>query len=186
MGEQNDNAIDDLRASIEQEIRFRTAFSGYDKNEVREYIEALKEECRQAVSSLEAENNRLRAENEALKQSAGELEKQKAEARNEERRKRDAELKMQESLVINLRAANQRLTDDNHAKQLEIADLKEKLSTVRSVTAEGSASLSDLNLSLQTMLNDQVAECRHLIDAWKNEFGNVIEEVNRRVQQQES
>ena len=93
---------------------------------------------------------------------------------------------MQESLVVNLRAANQRLTDDNHAKQLEIADLKEQLSTVRTVTAEGSASLSDLNLSLQTMLNDQVAECRHLIDAWKNEFGNVIEEVNRRVQQQES
>lgn len=174
-------AIDSLRAAIEEEHRFKTALQGYNKTEVSDYLKSLNESFSKAIELAEKENKRLAEENAELLGKAETLEQEKAEARSDERRRREAELNMQEGLLSELRAANLRLTEENRRQQTEIAALEAKLAEARSRVSEGGTALSTLNATLESLLQTKVRECEDTVKAWQKEFQDVIDLLDRQV-----
>ena len=177
--EQNLSALENLRSEIEREHRFKSALNGYDKTAVKEYLAALMPTFEGAMAELREEVQRLKGENAELQEALAAQQEQLETAKSRERARAEAELSARESLVDSLRAANGRLTEENHAKELEIADLRRTLAERVAAEGDGAAALEALNRHLTGALNSKARECEELIRAWSAEFTGTLAEMTR-------
>ena len=165
----DDSPLDALRNTIELENRFKTAFHGYDKKSVQEYIAQLSAVFNKALESVEAENERLKGENLELKLRAADQDKLIADARADERHKLEGAISIKESMLDSLRDANQRVTDENRELQLKITELNTCLAEARDKYFDNCASVAALNDELKGLLNAKFAECSGIITNWQAE-----------------
>lgn len=176
-----DGSIEGLRASIEEEHRFKTAFSGYDKKSVQDYIKKLTETFEKDTETLRKDNRLLLSERAGFLERLSEQEKQISELENRERMRNEAETAVRENLVRDLRSENRRLMEESRAKQLRITELETRISDMSRNLEEGAVSLNSLNDSLIQLLNEKIKETGHLLYAWKNEFKDTVDAVKQQL-----
>ena len=164
-----DNPLDALRNTIELDNRFKTAFHGYDKRCVQDYIAQLSAASEEVLAAKSEELYRLKEENSQLLARIHDQDKLLSEARADERRKLEGAINIKESMLDGLRQTNSRLEDDNHRLQLQITDLNARLSETRSRHADANASACALNSELSELLAGKFAECSGIISSWQNE-----------------
>ena len=165
-------AVERLRADLEQEHRFKTSLQGYEKSGVNAYLDKLTEDFAAAADEMEAECARLREENAGLYRRLAEQESELSEARA--RARSGEESGMRESVLEDLRAANQGLQNENRRRQVEITELKEKMNDLRARGQESADSLARLNDRLHDMLLQKLGECDGILGAWRDQFLGVV------------
>ena len=170
-----DNPLDALRNTIELDNRFKTAFHGYDKRCVQDYIAQLTAASEEVLAAKSEELYRLKEENAELLARAHNQEKLLSEARADERRKLEGAISIKESMLDGLRQTNARLEDENHRLQLVISDLQAKLAETKSRHADSNASACALNDELSGLLAAKFAECTGIISRWKNEASKLLD-----------
>ena len=170
----DDNPLDALRNTIELENRFKTAFHGYEKKSVQDYIGQLSAVFNQALESVKAENERLKNETLELKLRVADQDRLVAEARADERHKLEGAVSIKESMLESLRGANQRLTDENRDLQLNITELNSRLAEARDKYFDNCASVTALNDELKGLLNAKFAECNGIITSWQSESAQLL------------
>ena len=171
------NSVEGLRSSIEQKERFPTAFGGFQKKAVNEYLERLNKDYGKAINTLVLDVQRKTEENNVLQNRLSMLMNSEDEIRADERKKHEAELGIQQGLVDSLRETNDRLMEENREQQLEISRLRQQLSEVSRSVSDGGNSLLSLKDSLRKMLSGKLTECEGLLSVWEKEYGDVITHV---------
>jgi len=175
-------SIDELRKSIEQEKRFKTATFGYEKKSVQQYLDQLNESFRKALEEVTAERDRLAGENAELMERLRRQESDLAEIRSQERRRNETELNVRESAVTTLRAANQRLADENRRCQAENTELRSNLMQTRDNVTDSNQVMVELNRKLTELLQDKIRECEGIVAAWQGEFCETVDTLEAQVQ----
>ena len=170
-----DNPLDALRNTIELDNRFKTAFHGYDKRCVQDYIAQLTAVSEEVLAAKSEELYRLKEENAELLSRAHNQERLLSDARADERRKLEGAISIKESMLDGLRQTNQRLEDENHRLQLQISDLKARLAETNSRHADANASVASLNSELSELLAGKFAECSGIISSWQNEASKLLD-----------
>ena len=168
------NPLEALRNTIELDNRFKTAFHGYDKRCVQDYIAQLSAASEEVLAAKSEELYRLKDENTQLLARAHDQEKLLSEARADERRKLEGAISIKESMLDGLRQTNARLEDENHRLQLVITDLQAKLAETNSRHADANASACALNAELSELLAGKFAEYTGIISSWKNEASRLL------------
>ena len=69
-----------------------------------------------------------------------------------------------------LKETNSKLMKENSRKQMEIANLEERITKMREDVTNYTAMLSALDKQLKELLNEKMDECNSIIDTWERQF----------------
>lgn len=177
----NNGELESLRAGIEQDCRFKTAFQGYDKKSVKEYICSISESYEEQMAKLSEECKRLSAENAQLLEKLQQKDKDESEIRMEERSRVSSELDIREGLVAKLRLSNEALEAENHRLALENTDMRQMLGENCSYLQSGNEELSSLSDRLSELLQQKFRETENLVRAWQTEYSESIRCIESKI-----
>lgn len=178
----DNNPLDALRNTIELDNRFKTAFHGYEKRCVQDYISQLSAASDEALALKSKELDSLKEENAELLARVEGQERLIAEARADERRRLEGAISIKESMLDGLRQTNTRLESENHQLQLMITDLKAQLAETNSRHADSNASAVSLNAQLSDLLSGKFAECAGIISNWQSEATRLLDSQSNTTQ----
>ncbi len=166
--EREDEGIDTLRSRMEADARFRRTLSGYDPQDVHNYVDNVKRIFAQQARAAKREQEDLIAQLESAKSEI--------QARNCGIRK------MKELLIereTQLNTANARINALAQAVKKHIPE-REELEYLRQQA--GGGDISDRMRSLETetrQLRASVAQASKWMESWKVERGQILEENTR-------
>ena len=152
------DTLNSLRSGIESEHRFKTVFRGYDKNDVKAFVEELEAAQEAARSEMTLQLEALRAERDGLALRVAALEAGAEEIRAEERARIANESSIREGVVASLRAENAQLVEENRQRQMEIASYKDRLNAVGEGMVASADELDALYKSLGELLEAKFAD----------------------------
>ena len=166
--EREDEGIDTLRSRMEADARFRRALSGYDPQDVHNYVDNVKRIFAQQARAAKREQEDLIAQLESAKSEI--------QARNCGIRK------MKELLIereTQLNTANARINALAQAVKKHIPE-REELEYLRQQAGGGDISDRMRSLEAETrQLRASVAQASKWMESWKVERGQILEENNR-------
>lgn len=73
-------------------------------------------------------------------------------------------------MMDELKETNSKLMKENSRKQMEIANLEERITKMREDVTNYTAMLSALDKQLKELLNEKMDECNSIIDTWERQF----------------
>jgi len=173
--EREDEGIDTLRSRMEANARFRRALSGYDPQDVHNYVDNVKRIFAQQARAAKREQEDLIAQLESAKSEI--------QARNCGIRK------MKELLIereTQLNTANARINALAQAVKKHVPE-REELEYLRQQAGGGGVSERIRSLEAETrQLRASMAQASKMIESWKLERGQILEENNRLRQEVQS
>lgn len=170
MANEEKNTIENLRKDLENEHRFTSALRGYNKKEVNEYLQNIENE---QLNRLEEERNRIREEQDRSKELIQQIQKQNQKIQELQKKidNRDAtEKSVAQKMIDELKDTNSKLMAENSRKQMEIANLQERIEKMREDVTNYTSMLTALDKRLKEMLNEKMDQCNGIIDAWERQF----------------
>ena len=166
--EREEEGIDSLRSRMEADARFRRALSGYDPQDVRNYVDNVKRIFAQQAKAAKREQEDLIAQLESAKSEI--------QARNCGIRK------MKEMLIereTQLNTANARINALAQAVKKHVPE-REELEFLRQQVGGGDVTERIRSLETESrQLRASVAQASKLMESWKVERGQILEENNR-------
>lgn len=166
--EREDEGIDTLRSRMEADARFRRTLSGYDPQDVHNYVDNVKRIFAQQARAAKQEQEDLIAQLESAKSEI--------QARNCGIRK------MKELLIereTQLNTANARINALAQAVKKHIPE-REELEYLRQQAGGGDISERMRSLEAETrQLRASVALASQRMESWKAERGQILEDNNR-------
>ena len=170
MANEEKTTIENLRKDLENEHRFTSVWRGYNKKEVNDYLQNMENE---QARRIEEERNSAKEEQERSKELILQIQKQNQKIQELQKKldNRDAtEKSVVQKMMDELKETNSKLMKENSRKQMEIANLEERITTMRQDATDYTAMLSALDKRLKELLNEKMDECNNIIDTWKRQF----------------
>ena len=170
MANEGKTTIENLRKDLENEHRFTSVWRGYNKKEVNDYLQNMENE---QARRIEEERNSAKEEQERSKELILQIQKQNQKIQELQKKldNRDAtEKSVVQKMMDELKEANSKLMKENSRKQMEIANLEERITKMREDVTNYTAMLSALDKRLKELLNEKMDECNNIIDTWERQF----------------
>lgn len=170
MANEEKTTIENLRKDLENEHRFTSVWRGYNKKEVNDYLQNMENE---QARRIEEERNSAKEEQERSKELILQIQKQNQKIQELQKKldNRDAiEKSVVQKMMDELKETNSKLMKENSRKQMEIANLEERITKMREDVTNYTAMLSALDKRLKELLNEKMDECNNIIDTWERQF----------------
>ena len=170
MANEEKTTIENLRKDLENEHRFTSVWRGYNKKEVNDYLQNMENE---KARRIEEERNSAKEEQERSKELILQIQKQNQKIQELQKKldNRDAtEKSVVQKMMDELKETNSKLMKENSRKQMEIANLEERITKMREDVTNYTAMLSALDKRLKELLNEKMDECNNIIDTWERQF----------------
>lgn len=170
MANEEKTTIENLRKDLENEHRFTSVWRGYNKKEVNDYLQNMENE---QARRIEEERNSAKEEQERSKELILQIQKQNQKIQELQKKldNRDAtEKSVVQKMMDELKENNSKLMKENSRKQMEIANLEERITKMREDVTNYTAMLSALDKRLKELLNEKMDECNNIIDTWERQF----------------
>lgn len=170
MANEGKTTIENLRKDLENEHRFTSVWRGYNKKEVNDYLQNMENE---QARRIEEERNSAKEEQERSKELILQIQKQNQKIQELQKKldNRDAtEKSVVQKMMDELKETNSKLMKENSRKQMEIANLEERITKMREDVTNYTAMLSALDKRLKELLNEKMDECNNIIDTWEQQF----------------
>lgn len=170
MANEGKTTIENLRKDLENEHRFTSVWRGYNKKEVNDYLQNMENE---QARRIEEERNSAKEEQERSKELILQIQKQNQKIQELQKKldNRDAtEKSVVQKMMDELKETNSKLMKENSRKQMEIANLEERITKMREDVTNYTAMLSALDKRLKELLNEKIDECNNIIDTWERQF----------------
>lgn len=170
MANEGKTTIENLRKDLENEHRFTSVWRGYNKKEVNDYLQNMENE---QARRIEEERNSAKEEQERSKELILQIQKQNQKIQELQKKldNRDAtEKSVVQKMMDELKETNSKLMKENSRKQMEIANLEERITKMREDVTNYTAMLSALDKRLKELLNEKMDECNNIIDTWERQF----------------
>ena len=172
----NEKALSESEKSYQQQLdeivnRNKNVYTQKEQK----YTETINE-LNKKIKMLADENLQLKQNNDSLKAKRDEVEK-KLENREEN------EKKVREAVVRGMKESNDRLILENRQKEAKISQLKGQLKEVRADVDDYTMILYKLKDKLKELLQEKVTECQTIIEAWEDQFGDSVKNVNSRMEE---
>ena len=153
MANEEKTTIENLRKDLENEHRFTSVWRGYNKKEVNDYLQNMENE---QARRIEEERNSAKEEQERSKELILQIQKQNQKMQELQKKldNRDAtEKSVVQKMMDELKETNSKLMKENSRKQMEIANLEERITKMREDVTNYTAMLSALDKQLKELLN---------------------------------
>ena len=170
MANEEKTTLENLRKYLENEHRFTSVWRGYNKKEVNDYLQNMENE---QARRIEEERNSAKEEQERSKELILQIQKQNQKIQELQKKldNRDAtEKSVVQKMMDELKETNSKLMKENSRKQMEIANLEERITKMREDVTNYTAMLSALDKRLKELLNEKMDECNNIIDTWERQF----------------
>lgn len=170
MANEEKTTIENLRKDLENEHRFTSVWRGYNKKEVNDYLQNMENE---QARRIEEERNSAKEEQERSKELILQIQKQNQKIQELQKKldNRDTtEKSVVQKMMDELKETNSKLMKENSRKQMEIANLEERITKMREDVTNYTAMLSALDKRLKELLNEKIDECNNIIDTWERQF----------------
>lgn len=170
MDNEGKTTIENLRKDLENKHRFTSVWRGYNKKEVNDYMQNMENE---QARRIEEERNSVKEEQERSKELILQIQKQNQKIQELQKKldNRDAtEKSVVQKMMDELKETNSKLMKENSRKQMEIANLEERITKMREDVTNYTAMLSALDKQLKELLNEKMDECNNIIDTWERQF----------------
>ena len=158
MANEEKTTIENLRKDLENEHRFTSVWRGYNKKEVNDYLQNMENE---QARRIEEERNSAKEEQERSKELILQIQKQNQKIQELQKKldNRDAtEKSVVQKMMDELKETNSKLMKENSRKQMEIANLEERITKMREDVTNYTAMLSALDKQLKELLNEKMDE----------------------------
>ena len=145
MANEEKTTIENLRKDLENEHRFTSVWRGYNKKEVNDYLQNMENE---QARRIEEERNSAKEEQERSKELILQIQKQNQKIQELQKKldNRDAtEKSVVQKMMDELKETNSKLMKENSRKQMEIANLEERITKMREDVTNYTAMLSALD-----------------------------------------
>lgn len=182
MGKDDKATIKNLRRKIENENRFSSAWRGYNKGEVNEYLQNIGEN---QAKQIEEERKKTNAEHDKNQQLLAQIQKMNSkieELQNKLENRDEAEKSVVQKMMDSLKETNSSLMEENSRKKMEIARLEERIETMKSDVINYTEMLAALDKQLKEVLNGKISECNDLIDTWERQFEQTKEGIKEKME----
>ncbi len=170
MDNEGKTTIENLRKDLENKHRFTSVWRGYNQKEVNDYMQNMENE---QARRIEEERNSVKEEQERSKELILQIQKQNQKIQELQKKldNRDAtEKSVVQKMMDELKETNSKLMKENSRKQMEIANLEERITKMREDVTNYTAMLSALDKQLKELLNEKMDECNSIIDTWERQF----------------